>query len=204
MPETSPADTLNTRTISAVLAADTRSQARAGIHLDFGFFDTPIGVVLLAATAQGLSCLRLCEFHGAQAQMDGMMQDYARAECVENPASLQPCADALIAFLEARAASFSPPLDILLGTAFQREVWATLQTIAPGETVTYSQLATRMGRPNAVRAVASACASNQLAIALPCHRVVGANGSLSGYRWGLAWKQRLLELEAQMSFLPRT
>ena len=88
------------------------------------------------------------------------------------------------------------PLDIR-GTAFQRRVWQALQTIPPGETRSYAQLATALGTPTAARAVAGACAANPLAIAVPCHRIVCGDGSLSGYRWGVERKRALLEREAQ-------
>ena len=168
------------------------------VKINFGFFDTQIGVVLLAATPRGICALRLCQFHGAQAQLADVERDFPEAEWTEDPAALQPHADQLVAFLDARTACFNPPLDIRLGTTFQREVWTELQRVPPGETITYSDLAARVGRPSAVRAVAGACARNPLAIAIPCHRAVRQDGSLAGFRWGLEWKQRLLALEAQM------
>ena len=82
------------------------------------------------------------------------------------------------------------------GTAFQQAVWAALRTIPPGTRETYAALAARLGHPNAVRAVANACGANPVAVAIPCHRVVRADGSLGGYRWGIARKQALLEREA--------
>ena len=86
------------------------------------------------------------------------------------------------------------PLDIR-GTAFQRRVWEALQAVPPGETISYGELAARLGSPRAVRAVAGACAANPLAVAVPCHRVVGAGGALTGYRWGVARKRALLAVE---------
>ena len=169
----------------------------AGVQIQFGFFDTQIGVVLLAATPRGLCALRLCLFHRAEEQLSDVRGDFPEAEMVEEPTALQPYADQLVAFLEARTDIFNPPLDILSGTTFQREVWAELQRVPPGETVSYTKLAARVGRPSAVRAVAGACAGNPLAIAIPCHRAVRSDGSLAGFRWGLEWKQRLLALEAK-------
>jgi len=87
------------------------------------------------------------------------------------------------------------PLDIR-GTSFQQKVWAALRAIPAGVTETYSDLATRVGDPNAVRAVAGACAANKLAVAIPCHRVLRTDGSLSGYRWGVERKRALIEREA--------
>lgn len=88
------------------------------------------------------------------------------------------------------------PLD-LRGTPFQRRVWRALRRIRPGTTVTYAELAGRVGRPSAVRAVARACAANPLALLIPCHRVVRSDGKLGGYRWGAARKRLLLEFEAR-------
>ena len=86
------------------------------------------------------------------------------------------------------------PLDVR-GTAFQQRVWQALQKIPPGATATYTQIAQRIGQPNAVRAVASACAANPLAVAIPCHRAVRVDGGLAGYRWGVARKRALLKRE---------
>lgn len=88
------------------------------------------------------------------------------------------------------------PLD-LRGTAFQQRVWQALREIPPGSTVSYAELARRIGRPQAVRAVANACAANSLAVAVPCHRVVRRDGDLSGYRWGVERKRALLAREAK-------
>ena len=89
---------------------------------------------------------------------------------------------------------FDLPLDIR-GTEFQRQVWRELREIPPGTTTTYTEIARRIGAPKALRAVAGACAANVLAIAIPCHRVVRSNGSLSGYRWGLERKRQLIQRE---------
>ncbi len=101
-----------------------------------------------------------------------------------------------MASLESRAAALSLPLDIR-GTAFQQQVWQALRAIPFGETRSYQQVAEAIGKPKAVRAVASACAANRLAILVPCHRVVRGDGSLSGYRWGVARKARLLAREKE-------
>ena len=100
----------------------------------------------------------------------------------------------IIGFVEAPAIGLDLPLDIR-GTAFQQRVWQALRAIPPGQTVSYSTLAAAIGSPRAVRAVASACAANTLAVAIPCHRVIRRDGSLSGYRWGLERKRELLARE---------
>ncbi len=97
-------------------------------------------------------------------------------------------------YLNGQRMSLDLPLDIR-ATAFQERVWRLLTTIPYGETRTYSQIAEQLGQPTAARAVATACASNTLAVLIPCHRVVGKNGSVSGYRWGIDRKRKLLETE---------
>ena len=96
--------------------------------------------------------------------------------------------------LDNQQLSLTLPLDIR-GTAFQQQVWQALRAIPPGETRSYQQIATAIGNPKAVRAVAGACAANKLAIIIPCHRVVREDGSLSGYRWGVSRKAALLDFE---------
>lgn len=167
--------------------------------IDYGFFDTPIGVALIAATERGLCALRIGELTDADAMLADLRRDFPRAAAPlrENAPAVQPYADLLRDFLAARTQTFAPRLDVRAGTPFQRAVWAELQRIAPGERISYTELAARIGRPKAVRAVAGACASNGVAIAVPCHRVVRTNGSLAGYRWGKDGKARLLDIEAR-------
>ena len=98
--------------------------------------------------------------------------------------------------IEAPSLGLQLPLDVR-GTAFQERVWQALREIPPGSTVSYAELAARIGSPKAVRAVGSACGANPLAVAIPCHRVLRSNGDLSGYRWGLERKRALLLREAQ-------
>ncbi|WP_058912821.1 bifunctional DNA-binding transcriptional regulator/O6-methylguanine-DNA methyltransferase Ada [Entomohabitans teleogrylli] len=100
----------------------------------------------------------------------------------------------IVGFLESRESAFPLPLD-LQGTAFQQRVWQALQTIPPGKTASYQDIARLVGNPAAVRAVAGACAANKLAVAIPCHRIVRQDGSLSGYRWGVERKRKLLARE---------
>jgi len=102
----------------------------------------------------------------------------------------------VIAQVEQPGTDLDLPLDIR-GTAFQVRVWQALRQIPAGRTASYAEIAQAIGAPRAVRAVAGACAANTLAVAIPCHRVIGKNGSLSGYRWGVARKAALLEREAK-------
>lgn len=101
---------------------------------------------------------------------------------------------AAIGLAERPWAAFEPPLAIG-GTEFQRRVWSAVRDVPPGETVSYAEIARRIGAASSLRAVAGACAANVLAIAIPCHRILRSNGSLSGYRWGLQRKRALLERE---------
>ena len=101
----------------------------------------------------------------------------------------------VVGFVEAPQIGLDLPLD-LRGTAFQLRVWQALRAIPPGSTLSYSELARRLGVPQAARAVAGACAANTLAVAVPCHRIVRTDGSLSGYRWGVERKRALLDREA--------
>jgi AraC family transcriptional regulator of adaptative response/methylated-DNA-[protein]-cysteine methyltransferase len=102
----------------------------------------------------------------------------------------------VVGFVEAPNLGLDLPLDIR-GTAFQQRVWEALRKIPAGQTVSYAQLAQRIGMPSASRAVARACAANTLAVAIPCHRVVRSDGALSGYRWGVERKRALLQREAK-------
>jgi AraC family transcriptional regulator of adaptative response/methylated-DNA-[protein]-cysteine methyltransferase len=100
----------------------------------------------------------------------------------------------VIGFVEAPSLGLDLPLDVR-GTAFEQRVWQALRTIRAGSTASYAEIAARIGAPNAARAVARACAANALAVAIPCHRVVRTDGSVSGYRWGVARKESLLAKE---------
>jgi len=102
----------------------------------------------------------------------------------------------VVGFVDAPALGLDLPLDIR-GTAFQQRVWQALREIPVGETVSYAEIARRVGEPKSVRAVAQACGANNLAVVIPCHRVVKNDGALSGYRWGVERKRALIEKEAQ-------
>ncbi|TPI32920.1 methylated-DNA--[protein]-cysteine S-methyltransferase [Mesorhizobium sp. B3-2-1] len=115
---------------------------------------------------------------------------------LEDEAGLRDDLTAIARFIETPGAGLDLPLDMRHGTPFQQRVWAVLRTIPCGATVTYTALARRLGMPDGARAVATACAANAIALGIPCHRVLRADGSLSGYRWGIERKRALLEREA--------
>jgi len=123
-----------------------------------------------------------------------LRQRFPRAQIVADDAALSGMVRAVLEFLEEPRQALNLPLD-LRGTAFQQRVWRTLCRIPAGETRSYAELARMVGDPRAVRAVARSCARNPVSLAVPCHRVVGTDGSLTGYRWGVPRKRALLEKE---------
>ena len=163
----------------------------SGVKIQYTIALTPIGKMLLASTAQGV-----CSIHfgdSATTLERELRTEFPQAEIVRSDSKLREQVKALRAIIQGEAAA-ALPLDIQ-ATAFQRRVWQELQAIPRGETKSYSKVAADIGRPKAARAVARACATNPVAIAIPCHRVVREDGSMGGYRWGLARKKKLLALE---------
>jgi AraC family transcriptional regulator of adaptative response/methylated-DNA-[protein]-cysteine methyltransferase len=166
-----------------------------GEQIGFAAAQSPFGWMIVGATARGLCWLALA---GTKAEAEATLrEEFPEAELRRDP-SLSRLVDAALAAVRAGSDLFandsSEPLD-LRGTVFQLRVWQALRQIPRGETRTYSQLAREMGEPKATRAVARACALNRVSVLVPCHRVVGASGSLTGYRWGVERKRKLLEAE---------
>lgn len=128
--------------------------------------------------------------------MRDLQDKFPKADLIGGDDKFEKVIAKVLGFIEAPEIGFDLPLDIR-GTAFQQRVWHVLRDIPAGKTVSYSEIAEKIGQPKAVRAVASACAANILAVAIPCHRVVRNNGDLSGYRWGIDRKQALLLKESQ-------
>lgn len=166
----------------------------AGEVIRFAVGESSLGAVLVAATDRGLCAVLLGD--SAQSLERDLRRQFARARCEPAERSFAKTVAAVVARIEEPAASVDLPLDIR-GTAFQQRVWQALQEVPVGQTISYAELARRIGSANGSRAVARACASNSLAVVVPCHRVVRANGDLAGYRWGMARKQQLLERESQ-------
>lgn len=151
-----------------------------------------LGSVLIAASAKGVCAILLGD--GAAELAGALRALFPNATLREGDESFGETAAAVVALVDAPAKKCQLPLDIR-GTAFQRRVWEALRKIQAGKTATYSEIAAAIGAPDAVRAVAGACAANKLAVAIPCHRVVRRDGSLSGYRWGPTRKRALLDRE---------
>src|SRR5271169_3297077 len=158
--------------------------------------DSPLGRMLVAATERGICSIQFARSDGEL--LEGLRREFPFAARKSDDGGLRDWASALLKHIKGReldsGSSLSLPLDIR-ATAFQRRVWTYLQSIPFGATRSYSQVAKGIGRPTAVRAVARACATNPVAVAIPCHRVVREDGSVSGYRWGVERKRALLELE---------
>ena len=157
------------------------------------FADCPFGRLLVGTTDKGVCFIGFAE--PDDALMGDLRQRFPKARVVTDDAALAASVDAVLAFLREPRRALDLPLD-LRGTAFQQRVWRTLCQIPAGETRTYAQLAAMVGNPKAIRAVARGCATNPVSLAVPCHRVVGSDGGLTGYRWGVPRKRALLEGEA--------
>jgi AraC family transcriptional regulator of adaptative response/methylated-DNA-[protein]-cysteine methyltransferase len=170
-----------------------RFRARGlGLTLAWATAACPLGRVLVAATAKGVAMIAFGDDDRAlEADLDAR---FGAAALVRDAEGLQPLLAQVVAAIEEPAGAQAIPLDIR-GTAFQQRVWAALRAIPPGETRSYGEIAAAIGAPRAVRAVASACAGNPVAVVVPCHRVLPKEGGIGGYRWGAERKRRLLQRE---------
>ena len=166
-----------------------------GVTIRYAVAVTPVGKMLLAATERGICSI--CLGDSEEILERELRSEYPKAETIRADRELDAAVKKLLAMLEGRSAA-SLPLDIQ-ATAFQRRVWEALQSIPRGATKSYREIAVELGHPQAARAVARACATNPVAIAIPCHRVVREDGKLAGYRWGAERKRKLLDLEAAQS-----
>lgn len=158
--------------------------------------DSPLGRMLVAATDRGICSIQFAKKDGEL--IEGLKREFPFATRKLDGGGLQPFVDSLLRHMRGKDLHASLPLDIR-ATAFQRRVWAYLQSIPFGATRSYSAVAKAIGQPRACRAVARACATNPVAVAIPCHRVVRDDGSMGGYQWGVERKKALLELEQQGS-----
>jgi AraC family transcriptional regulator of adaptative response/methylated-DNA-[protein]-cysteine methyltransferase len=154
--------------------------------------DSPLGRILIAATDRGICSIQFAR--SDDELMEGLKREFPFAARKVDEGGLRSWVSALLRHMRGKDLDSSLPLDIR-ATAFQRRVWTYLQSIPFGATRSYSQVAKGIGQPSATRAVARACATNPVAVAIPCHRVVRGDGSVGGYRWGVARKKALLEME---------
>jgi AraC family transcriptional regulator of adaptative response/methylated-DNA-[protein]-cysteine methyltransferase len=157
---------------------------------------SPFGWIVVGATARGLCWLSLA---ATKAEAEASLREEFPAAALKRDPSLASMVEAALQAvcgqMNSTNSSAAPQVLDLRGTAFQLRVWQALRQIPRGQTRSYSQLARDLGTPNATRAVARACAANRVALLVPCHRIVGADGSLTGYRWGVERKRQLLEAE---------
>jgi len=165
----------------------------AGAVIRFAVGEASLGSVLVAATNKGVCAILLGD--DPEALVRDLQDRFPRAEFKGGDAEFERMVAEVVGLVEAPGQRLDLPLDIR-GTAFQQRVWAALSAIPSGKTATYAEIARAIGQPKAVRAVAQACGANPLAIAIPCHRVVRSDGDLSGYRWGVERKRKLIDREA--------
>jgi AraC family transcriptional regulator of adaptative response/methylated-DNA-[protein]-cysteine methyltransferase len=164
----------------------------AGISIRYVIAQSYLGWVLIAVTERGICKI---DFGDTPEILKSRLEtNFPEAELQEDDQTISTIIALTLAFLEAPEGGFALPLDVQ-GTAFQRRVWAALQNIQAGTTASYGEIAKLIGKPKAARAVAQACASNNIGVAIPCHRVVRGDGGLGGYRWGIERKRAILERE---------
>ena len=174
------------------LPAGSHRLAGRGEVITFAAAETSLGVLLIAASATGLCWISLGEDFAQQVQE--LQAHFANAQFCPPDPDFVGWLSQVVGFLDSPCEPLDLPLDIR-GTLFQRQVWEALRSIPAGKTMDYQALAERIGKPTAARAVARACASNVLAVVIPCHRILRKDGGLSGYRWGVQRKAQLLERE---------
>lgn len=167
-----------------------------GVKISYAIIASELGKVLVATTPRGVCSVRFGQSNAAL--LAELRQEFQAAEIVHDERALAPVAGRIRQLLAGAAAPGLIPLDVQ-GTAFQQQVWNALRQIPPGQTRTYAEIAQVVGRPRAVRAVANACASNPVAVVVPCHRVVQKTGKLAGYRWGVERKAALLRRESGLA-----
>jgi AraC family transcriptional regulator of adaptative response/methylated-DNA-[protein]-cysteine methyltransferase len=183
-------------TSDALLGMTPTDYRAGGAHaqIRFAVGECSLGSILVAQSDKGVCAILFGEDPDALAR--DLQDRFPRATLVGGDAAFEQTVSRIVGLVERPASATDLPLDVR-GTAFQQRVWQVLRQIPAGATATYSEVASRIGAPGSARAVAQACAANNLAVAIPCHRVVRTDGSLSGYRWGVERKQALLTRERQ-------
>lgn len=166
----------------------------ANNDIRFAVGECSLGSILVAQSDRGVCAILLGD--DPDALVRDLQDRFPRAHLIGGDGQFERHVARVVGFIEAPSLALDLPLDVR-GTAFQQRVWQALRAIPAGTTATYAQIASRIGAPKAVRAVAHACAANPIAVAIPCHRVVRRDGGLAGYRWGVERKRALLEREAE-------
>ncbi len=171
----------------------TTDMQNAGEEIRFTFDKFSLGMVLVAATDQGIAAILLGD--GKDELHRELVYAFPQARLVADEVGLVDKAEKIVAFLDAPNQGLDLPLDIR-GSAQEQAVWEALRNVPAGQTTTYGQIAKSLPLPVTAQDVGAACAANVLAVAIPCHRVVKADGSISGYRWGVQRKRKLINVEA--------
>ncbi len=170
----------------------TYKKGGTGAKISFAVTDCTLGRLLVARTEKGLCGLKFGD--SGKHLVEDLEAEYPNAEIKRDNKNLKKIIEIIVCYLEGKRRNLDLPLDVY-ATAFQMRVWDVLRKIPYGETLSYSEVAEQIGNKKAVRAVASACAKNQVALAIPCHRVIGSDGKMNGYRWGIERKKQLLNVE---------
>jgi AraC family transcriptional regulator of adaptative response/methylated-DNA-[protein]-cysteine methyltransferase len=178
----------------------TYAKGGLGAHIAYAMAASPLGPLLAAATERGICFVALGQAESRLVR--ALKAEFPAAAIARDRGALASVLDAILALIAGEVPSIDLPLDIR-ATAFQRRVWEALRRIPAGETRTYAELAAEIGRPGAQRAVGRACATNPIALVVPCHRALRSDGGLGGYRWGLDIKQSLIEGEAAGKIIHR-
>ncbi len=165
-----------------------------GAEIAYTIVDSLFGRMLVAVTDRGICALSV--HPSDEWQERELRRDFREATIRRDPAAARPAAEAVLRYLRGESRECEIPLDVR-GTPFQLRVWEELRTIRPGATRSYGEIAARIGRSSAARAVGHAVGSNPVSILIPCHRALGSDGSLTGYRWGLEIKKKLLAFERE-------
>jgi AraC family transcriptional regulator of adaptative response/methylated-DNA-[protein]-cysteine methyltransferase len=185
---------LRPRVRSSASKNATPRKADSSFEIKFAIRSCWLGHALIAASDKGLCFVALGD--EAEPLLTDLASRFPKAALRCGDADFEALVAKVVRCLDAPASGFDVPLDIH-GTAFQRRVWAALGDIPAGATVSYAEVARRIGEPRSVRAVAGAIAANKIAVAIPCHRVLHSDGSISGFRWGVERKRALLDRERQ-------
>ena len=163
-------------------------------EIKFAAGKSELGAILVARSAVGVCAILIGDV--TKALKSDLAEEFTNARLVRDDPTLHTDLDKILTFIKTPAKGLDLPLDIR-GTPFQRRVWDALLGVRVGYKITYAALASRIGEPSAIRAVANACAANAIALAIPCHRVVRSDGALAGYRWGAERKKVMVEKEAE-------
>ncbi len=174
------------------MSAGTFRRGAKGLRVAYSIVNCPLGRLLVAATPKGVCAVFMGDTDAVVES--ALSKEYPLADLYRTNSGLQKWVTAIMNYFTGQQTHLNLPLDIQAST-FQRRVWKEIQSIPYGSTITYGQIAAELGEPNAARAVAKACATNPVSLVIPCHRVVGKNGDLRGYRWGEKRKKDLLTLE---------